>query len=578
MKNKSFRLISTMLALVMIFSLFLAMPATASISDPLLVTLHPTGAVYDLGQAAVPLKAAFSWPDAYSGSVSNNDPITLQWYWTLDPLVMNEQNGAGSTSIAYNRPLEINAEHTPDTSVVGVKYYYAVVSYTAVPLAGSNYQTKARTNPARVEVISNVQEFTALKLDDKGAPLAGATIRAVSKDGSVVVEVVTGADGLAKFSVPISSYTVTESKAPAGYKGDDRAYYVYAMYEGVVDVENPHPDYPDYQIVFINAPVSTTDVTVLKTDGDGKPLAGATIRISGMTEEGLPRVYDVVTDSNGKAVFKIENGTFDITEYAAPTGYNGTSDKHTITVSANGVFLVVGSNATQYKEVTFVNKPIPELIRDDHIVYMQGYPTGKFLPSRNMTRAEAVVMFYRLMTKKMEVGVDIWAPYYPDMAKTAWYANEVCHLHSLGVLNDYCRDGRFRGNDPVTRAEFATLAAHFDNLEITSGNKFTDVPDDHWAVKYINSAEKKGWIEGYADGTFKPEGNMTRAHVVTLVNRMLDRKGDAEYLDANVATLPKTYPDVTRIHWAYLDIMEASISHNYTRDSAGVEHWTAVFS
>jgi len=578
MKNKSNRLMSTMLAVILVFGLLTAIPATASVNNPLLVTLHPTGAVYDLGQTAVPLKAAFSWPDAYSGSVSSTDPITVQWYWTLDPLVMNEQNGAGSTSIAYNRPLTINTEHTPDTSVAGVKYYYAVVSYTAITVAGSSYPAKASTNPARVEVISNVQEFTALKLDDKGAPLAGATIRAVSKDGSVVVEVVTGADGLAKFSVPISSYTVTESKAPTGYKGDDRAYYVYAMYEGVVDVENPHPDYPDYQIVFINAPVSTTDVTVLKTDEDGKPLAGATIRISGMTEEGLPRVYDVVTDSSGKAVFKVENGTFDITEYAAPTGYNPSSDKHAITVSPNGVFLVVGSNATPYTEVTFVNKPIPQLEKDDHRVFMQGYPGDRFLPLRAMSRGEAVVMFARLLTKEMEMGADYWQPYYPDVPKERWFSQEVSFMHNLGVLNDFCRDGMFRGNDPVTRAEFATLATHFENLTLTAVNNFPDVPNDHWAVKYINSAAARGWITGFPDGTFRPEGNMRRADVVTLVNRMLDRAGDAAFLDANAATLPKTYIDVPRTHWAYLDVMEASITHNYDRDSAGVERWTAVFS
>ena len=576
MKSKSNRLISAMLTAAMVFGLLLAIPLTASANDPLQVTLHPVGAVYNLGDTAVPLKAAFSWPDGSNGTISQDDPITLQWFWTLDPLVTNEQNGAGSTSIEYERYLTINTEHIPDTSVVGVKYYYAVVTYTAVSVTGGRYQAKARANPARVEVIGDKQEFTALKLDDKGAPLAGATIRAVSKDGQVVVEVITGADGLAKFSVPIASYIVTESQAPQGYSKDDRQYLVYAMYEGVVDVENPHPDYPDYPIVFINAPVSTTEVTVLKTDENGKPLAGATIRISGTTAGGAPRVYEAVTDSNGKAVFKVEDGNYDITEYTAPTGYNGTSDKHTITVTPNGVFLIEGQNATQYTEVTFVNKPIPQLEKDDHRVYMQGYPGDRFLPLRSMSRGEAVVMFARLLTKEMEVSADYWQPYYPDMPKERWFSQEVCFMHNLGVLNDFCRDGLFRGNDPVTRAEFATLATHFENLTLSAVNIFPDVPNDHWAVKYINSAAARGWVTGFPDGTFRPEGNMRRADVVSLVNRMLERKGDEAYLDANAATLPKTYVDIPRTHWAYLDVMESSITHNYTRNSAGIEQWTAV--
>jgi len=558
--------------------LFASMPLTASASGPLQVTLHPVGAVYTLGETAVPLKATFSWPDAYSGTVSNTGPITLQWYWTLDPLVTNRQNGAGTTTIPYSRPLVINAEHIPDTSVVGVKYYYAVVTYTAESVAGVISEGVAQTNPARIEVLTDKQEFTALKLDDKGAPLAGATIRAVSKDGSVNVEVVTDANGHAKFSVPISSYTVTESQAPPGYSKDNRQYYVYAMYEGVVDVENPNTDYPDYPIVFVNAPVVTTEVTVLKTDENGKPLAGATIRISGMTEGGIPRVYDVVTDSSGRAVFKVENGTYDITEHAAPTGYNATDDKHKITVTPNGVYLVVGTNMTPYTAVTFVNKPIPGLNKDDHFAFMQGYPDGTFGPSRNMSRAEAVVMFSRLLTEKMNETTNYYNnTYYPDVPSTAWYANQVCFMYWKGVLANYSSDDRFRPNDPVTRAEFATLAAHFDNLTLTNENKFSDVPASHWAVKYINSAAAKGWITGYTDGTFKPEANITRAEVVTLVGRMLDREADDAYLAANLSTLPRTYSDITSGHWAYFAIMEASIGHDYVRSSAGKENWTAVY-
>jgi hypothetical protein len=128
----------------------------------------------------------------------------------------------------------------------------------------------------------------------------------------------------------------------------------------------------------------------------------------------------------------------------------------------------------------------------------------------------------------------------------------------------------------VTRAEFATLAAHFADLILVDTNKFSDVPNNHWAVKYINSAAAKGWIQGYPDDTFKPEAKITRAEVVTLVNRMINRNADSAYLVSSASSLPRTYSDLATTYWAYLAIMEASIGHDYTKDSAG-EHWTAVY-
>ncbi|MCL1906055.1 MAG: S-layer homology domain-containing protein, partial [Clostridiales bacterium] len=187
------------------------------------------------------------------------------------------------------------------------------------------------------------------------------------------------------------------------------------------------------------------------------------------------------------------------------------------------------------------------------------------------------VMFSRLLTKSMNESANYYkSEYYPDVVSGKWYANQVCYMHSLGVLADYCRDGNFRPDIPVTRAEFATLAAHFDNITLTNTNNFTDVPADHWAVKYINSAAAKGWIIGNPDGTFKPEANITRAEVVTLVNRMLERTADSAYLAANQSSLPRVYTDLATGFWGYLAIMEASTGHDYTKDGSG-EHWTAVY-
>jgi len=319
---------------------------------------------------------------------------------------------------------------------------------------------------------------------------------------------------------------------------------------------------------------------VRKVDGDGNLLSGALIAL--VPDHNHHQEESVIAHEkhtvNGYAEFTVTEGYYILSEKQAPAGYNATDDRYHICVTSDGVFVYTpGTNHfEQYEMITFINRLIPTLELDDHFAFMQGYPEGTFGPQRNMTRAEAVVMFSRIITEKMHETTDYYRSYYyPDVLQGDWFANQVCFMYSKGVLADYSRDGLFRPDDPVTRAEFATLAAHFANLEIVTTNKFSDVPASHWAVKYINSAEAKGWINGYPDGTFKPEDYINRAEVVTLVGRMLNRQGDRPFLVANAGSLPKQYSDLTTDHWAYLAIMEASIAHDYERDSAGIEFWTA---
>ena len=579
MKSKSRRLLSTLLALALAFGLLAITPLTASADGSLAVTLNPVGATYILGATAVPLKAEFTQP-AGAGNIYDSIPITVQWFWTLDPLVVNEMNGAGATPVDWSNPLVINTEHTPDTSTVGVKYYYAVVTYAEDGYNNNDglpTQLRARTNPARVEVTDGRQNISVLKTDDKGNPLAGATIRAAAMGGTDVFEVITGNDGRAIFYLPPGSYIISESKAPQGYNASDRTYIVYFWPDGRVEVEDPSDDEKN-PVLFVNTPIDGTSVTVLKTDDEGKPLPGATIRVGGINDGGTPRVYDVVTDSEGKAVFILEHGEYDITERAAPAGYNATDAKFKIRVTANGVFLVdpVTNNTTPYTPVTFINKPIPDLERDDHFAFARGYPEGDFRPERDMTRAEAVVMFHNLLIKGLQMAGPQDASVYPDLKPTDWYYNYIGFMHGKGVLVDYTRDGKFRGDEPVTRAEFATLAAHFENLILTDTNIFSDVPNTHWAVKYINSSVERGWIQGYPDGTFRPDEFMTRAEIMVLVGTILDRKADSAFLVANASTIPVDFPDISG-HWAYLAIREATIAHDYER-VGGVEVWTAFRS
>ena len=319
------------------------------------------------------------------------------------------------------------------------------------------------------------------------------------------------------------------------------------------------------------------ELSVFKTDENGLPLGGAIMMMQGHNDAEVPRVYTAASNALGVATFIVETGTYILSEFAAPEGYNATDDSYTIFVLRGGyVQLDMGPNMNPalYEPVTFVNRLIPTLNKEDHFAYLRGNG-GMFRPADNMTRAEAVVMFSRLLNESMNMTVNHRNNFYPDVQPTNWFANEVGYMQQLGVLAHFSRDGNFRPNDPVTRAEFAVLATHFDNLTLIETNEFIDVPNDHWAVKFINSAADRGWIRG-SGGMFRPEDGINRAEVATLVNRMLDRRADADYLAANISTLPRTYSDIAPGHYAYWAVMEASISHDYIRSAPGVETWTGT--
>jgi len=204
----------------------------------------------------------------------------------------------------------------------------------------------------------------------------------------------------------------------------------------------------------------------------------------------------------------------------------------------------------------------------DHVQYIQGYPDNSVRPEGNLTRSEAAAIFYRLSVS--EDKDQSFTVSYTDMNSNDWYYKEVAYLSAHGIILGY-EDGTFRGDAPITRAEFAAMVSRYDALWLDDTNDFSDVSESHWAVAYINSAASKGWIEGYPDRTFRPDANITRAETVTLINRVLGRLVEAEDLPEGV----RVYTDIDKSHWAYYDIMEASHTHEYDRkEDRMAEIWT----
>ena len=207
----------------------------------------------------------------------------------------------------------------------------------------------------------------------------------------------------------------------------------------------------------------------------------------------------------------------------------------------------------------------------DHFSYIKGYGNNIFAPNRTITRAEVAMIFARLSINQSTSG----APQFKDVKAGDWYKTAVDIMARQGVIKGY-EDGTFRPNQPITRREFAAIAARYAG-NIDAWKTFRDVPPTDWAYTLINRVAGAGWINGYEDGTFRPNNNITRAEVVAIVNRMLNRKADKKYVDNNLMRAKDAFVDNMRSAWYFYDIYEAAIGHSFERQPNGVdEKWNRV--
>ncbi len=205
----------------------------------------------------------------------------------------------------------------------------------------------------------------------------------------------------------------------------------------------------------------------------------------------------------------------------------------------------------------------------EHKAYVFGYEDGMVHPEDNITRAEATVIFYRLLTDAARTKYAAYINDFTDVNIADWFNDGVSTMSNGSFVNGY-PDGTFRPNDAITRAEMATLISNFDNLYEMAANTFFDV-SGHWAEKYISLAVAKGWMSGYPDGTFRPDQPITRAETMSMINRMLGRSVDAYGLHIDA----KQWMDNTEDKWYYYTVLEATNSHDYER-VAGAEIWTVI--
>ncbi len=285
----------------------------------------------------------------------------------------------------------------------------------------------------------------------------------------------------------------------------------------------------------------SSSVNIKITDQDGKSVTGfsktvdskgnVTITLpTGKKLEGDNYYIVTVTDRNGNAKTETSVTLKDKNENTA----NGTTDK-------NGVITLPAEN---------------------HLAYIVGYPDGTFRPDGNMSRAEAATIFARLISEEKGEKISGTKTSFTDVNKNDWYINYVSYLERYNIINGY-NDGTFRPEDFVTRAEFVAMSVRFYNLfedvkSVSDTTKYTDITSKYWAVKDISYATSKKWLNGYADGTFKPDINITRAEVVTVVNRATNRIADEDFISKNLSVMNKFTDLRNNNSWNFADIISAA--------------------
>lgn len=205
----------------------------------------------------------------------------------------------------------------------------------------------------------------------------------------------------------------------------------------------------------------------------------------------------------------------------------------------------------------------------DHYSYLIGYSDGTVRPNGRITRAEVATIFFRLLTDDARQRNWSSENNFSDVSADKWYNNAVSTLCHMGVLGGYS-DGTFRPNAPITRAEFAKIAVSFSQANGSAVySYFTDVKTTDWFAPYVTAAKDSSLIEGYSDGSFKPENRITRAEACTIVNRVLGRKPSKNHMKISGRI---DWPDCTTADWFYEAIMEATNSHTYQMGKR-VETW-----
>ena len=369
----------------------------------------------------------------------------------------------------------------------------------------------------------------------------------------------------------------------------------HARYEG-----SSYEGYNDYYLVVVfgyhvvNGKKADTPFYLSANNGIGAGNANAThgphllqVKVDEV------RIITATADEHGKiaptgdvAVPKGESKTFTITPDSGYHIKDVLVDGKSVGAVSTYTFENVVDNHTIHATFARKHTPTPStptveipdddalgLNTTDHFAYIVGYGNGEVRPQNNITRAEVATIFFRLLTDDVRDENLTKTNRYSDVTRADWYNTAVSTLSSMGIITGY-PDGTFRPNAAITRAEFAAIAARFDNDGDKTAAKFSDIAT-HWAKDEISIAYNNGWITGYPNGTFGPQRDITRAETMTLVNRVLDRQPETE--DDLLPNMTVWTDNANPKAWYYLAVQEATNSHYYKfKTNSKYEKWTEL--
>lgn len=234
-----------------------------------------------------------------------------------------------------------------------------------------------------------------------------------------------------------------------------------------------------------------------------------------------------------------------------------------------------GEDVTANYKITYVDgvlKAIEVLNKEIHFNYVIGYTDGTIRPNNNISRAEVATIFFRLLTDEARTQYDKTTSSFSDIKDGAWCCRAVSTLTNMGIIKGYT-DGTFQPNKSITRAELATIIARFAKLDVNT-KTFSDI-NGHWAQKSIELAAGNGWINGYTDGTFRPNKSIIRAETFAMINRVLDRQTESVSDLLPTSEMNMWSDNLNENAWYYKDVQEATNYHKCDRVGDSVyEKWT----
>ena len=355
---------------------------------------------------------------------------------------------------------------------------------------------------------SNQTTVTVLNKDNKG--VANVSVTVTDKNKATATK---STDTNGKITVPVKSTGGGSSSGGGGRGGSSGGSYISNNATNITVTDK-----------------NCKNVSVSKsTDKDGK----ITLTLPNGADLTGDNYYTIkATDSKGNAKSDVSIILKDKKKNTA----NGTTDK-------NGILILPGSK---------------------HKAYIMGYPDGSFRPDGDMSRAEAAAIFARLIADKKNESVK-GTPSFKDTPNNEWYSAFVGYLEKYNIISGY-EDGTFRPDESITRAEFVTIAVRYYSLfnevkSVSNTTKYNDLSNNYWAIKNISYATSEKWLNGYSDGSFRPDIVVTRAEVVTIINRATERNADTEFINKNLTVLNRFTDVKNNSHWATYDIFEASNDH-----------------